>query len=122
MRHMACGLLLLLLMVLGQAETGLILACERSAQAGHTRCSPQHSEEEQGGSEQSRAPDHDPQERGTSHDGPSCDAMASCGASAALPAGASVGLRTAQAVATPVTRLLPPPSRADAPGNPPPRA
>ena len=103
---MARGLFLLLLLVLGQAETGRALACEPPVEAGHTHC-PQHDAD---------------QGRGTSHDGPTCDAMLSCGASAALPAGASVGVPTARAVAPPVTRLLPPPSRADAPENPPPKA
>ena len=100
---MACGLLLLLLMIVGQAETGLTLACEPPAQAGHTHCPQHHGNQEQGGSEHSRA----------SHGGSNC---------AALTAGASLGVRMAQAVATPLARPLPPPSRADAPGNPPPRA
>ena len=112
MRQMACGLLLLLLMIVGQAETGLTLACEPPAQAGHTHCPQHHGNQEQGGSEHSRA----------SHGGSNCADMLACGASAALTAGASLGVRMAQAVATPLARPLPPPSRADAPGNPPPRA
>lgn len=113
---------LLLLMALGQVETALALACEPPARTEHEHCVAQHGDAHEPGSEPRRAPHDETPARGDPHDGPSCAAMLLCSAAVGLPGAPAPELRTPRAAAVRIIPLLPPPSRADAPGNPPPRA
>jgi len=113
---------LLLLMALGQVETVLALACEPPAGTEHEHCVAQHGDAQEPGSEPRHAPHDETPASGGPHDGPSCAAMLSCSAAVALPGAPALELRTPRSADVRVTPLLTPPSRADAPGNPPPRA
>ena len=105
MLHIVRGLALLLLMALGQAEPALALACEQP-----THCA-----------EQNRAPHDDAPGHGEPHEGTSCAAMLACGTAVALPSLSAAVLPAVRAAAPLSFVSLQPPSRADSPGNPPPR-
>ena len=131
MRHMVRGLVLLLLMALGQAETAMALDCAPPVQSrvmealphrgDHTHCA-SHSDGQRPGSDQTRMPDDEAPGRSGSHDGPSCVAMLGCGPAVALPSLATAVLPASQATGHFSVLILEPLSRAEAPGNPPPRA
>jgi hypothetical protein len=122
MLHMLRAVSLLLLMALGQVETALALACEPPARAEHEHCVAQHGAAQKFGAEPRHVPHDETPAQGGPHDGPSCAAMLSCSAAVALPSAPALELGTPLAADVRVIALLPPPSRADAPGNPPPRA
>jgi hypothetical protein len=124
MRQMIRATFLLLLMAFGQAETALAVACEPQAAArhDHTPCASRNADGQQPGSEQGRAPHDEAPGRSAPHDGPSCAVMLACGAGTALPSLPVGVLPTLQATAPFFPSILPPPSRAETPGNPPPRA
>jgi len=123
MLHRLSGLLLLLSLGLAHVETTLALACEPQmvtgsvgalpAQGGHTHCPP----EEDGRPSRDGAPRHT-----VPHGGPSCASMLACGILVALPAPPLSTVGPTMAIEKALAHLLPPPSRTDAPANPPPRA
>jgi hypothetical protein len=131
MLHLVRGSVLLLLMALGQAETALALPCDQPAlghvtagSAGHedhTHCGSRHSNGPQPGSDERRAPHRELPVPGGAHDGPTCAAMLACGAAVALPSVPVEALPAAPATAPLPALTLRPSSRADCPGNPPPR-
>jgi hypothetical protein len=116
MLQMVRAFLLLLLMGLGQVETALAITCEPPVPPASAGASADQSEDTH------CPPHHGAPRPGGPHEGPACAAMLSCGAALALPAAPAAIVRTTMTIGHVVTRLLPPPSRADAPANPPPRA